>query len=85
MDQDIDLSFTLELSLPIGLDKPHPNWKAASYWAFKLLESINPNLNNDEAKILQYKMRLEHTGKDDEKTCVKYLLNSSHNDDLPNN
>lgn len=81
-DKDTDYFFTLELSVPIGLDKPHPNWKASANWAYKLLESINPNLNNDETKVLQYRMKIGHTGIYDDKTCVKYLLEHSHNDEL---
>jgi len=84
-DQQTDLSFTLELSIPIGFDKPHAHWKASHYWALKLLQQINPMLNKDERKVLGYKMKIQHTGTYDDQTCVKYFLNSSHDDECTNN
>ena len=78
-DKDTDYFFTLELSVPIGLDKPHPNWKASANWALNLLDKIDPIMHGDEKKVLQYRLGIGHTGIEDDKSCFKYLIDDGKN------
>lgn len=72
-DKETDQFFRVELVIPIGIDKPHAGWRSSATWAQNFLVNMEPLVDKDIKKVLQYKLSIGHTGVEDDKTCFKYM------------